>query len=75
MADKLTQLLLDALGKAAAEPAGLPLFGGKAGPGLFPATAAARPAAQRARDEGYLRAVGTEPPVPMKATERSIGQA
>lgn len=63
MADKLTQLLLDALGKAAAEPAGLPLFGGKAGSGLFPATAAARQAAQRARDEGYLRAAGTEPAV------------
>jgi len=61
LADKLTQLLLDALGKAAAEPAGLPLFGGKAGPGLFPATAAARQAAQRAQDEGYLRAAGTEP--------------
>jgi hypothetical protein len=60
LADKLTQLLLDALGKAAAEPAGLPLFGGKTGPGLFPATAVARQAAQRGQDDGYLRGVATE---------------
>jgi hypothetical protein len=61
LADKLTQLLLDALGRAALAPDGLPLFGSKAAPGLFPATALARQAAQRARDEGLLRTVAADP--------------
>jgi hypothetical protein len=38
----------------------LPLHGGKSAPGLFPATAAARQAAQRCKDEGLLRVVGTQ---------------
>jgi hypothetical protein len=60
VADKHTQLVLDALSRAAAEPAGTPLFGTKSDPGLFPATAAARPAARKAIDDGLLRVVGTE---------------
>jgi hypothetical protein len=60
LADKSAQLLLNALGRAAAEPAGLPLYGSKARPGLFPGTAAARQLAQRSKDEGYLRVVQTE---------------
>jgi hypothetical protein len=61
LADKLTHLLLDALGRAALAPGGLPLIGSKAAPGLFPATALARQAARRARDEGYLRTVAADP--------------
>jgi hypothetical protein len=55
LADKPTQLILDALGRAAADPGGLTLFQAKGGEGLFPATATARQAAQRCRDEGLLR--------------------
>jgi hypothetical protein len=58
VADKLTQLVLDALSRAAAEPAGTPLFGSKSDPGLFPATAKA--AARKALDDGLLHVVGTE---------------
>ena len=53
MADKSQQLVLTALARAAAA-AGTPLHGGKAAPGLFPATAAGKQAAQRCREEGYL---------------------
>ena len=61
MADKSTQLILEALTRAAADPAGLPLHAGKAAPGLFPATAAARLAARRGKDEGLVKVVRTEP--------------
>jgi hypothetical protein len=60
MADKSTPLILEALGRAAAEPAGLPLLGTKGRPGLFAASAAAKQLAQRCKDEGLLRVVGTE---------------
>ncbi len=60
MADKPTQLILEALSRAVAEPAGLPLHGGKTAPGLFPATAPAKQAAQRCKDEGWLQVVKTE---------------
>jgi hypothetical protein len=59
LADKPTQLLVDALGRAAADPAGLPLHGNKSVPGLFPVSPAARQAAQRCKDEGYVRVVAT----------------
>lgn len=55
MADKSTRLILDALTRAAAEPAGLPLFAAKAAPGLFPATASAKAIAQRCRDDGLIQ--------------------
>ena len=60
MADKATQLVLEALGRAAADPGGVPLHGGKAAPGLFPTTPAGKQAAQRCKDEGLLRVAGVE---------------
>jgi hypothetical protein len=57
VADKSQQLVLTALSRAAAA-AGTPLHGGKAAPGLFPATAAGKQAAQRCREEGYLHPLG-----------------
>ena len=60
MADKSTQLSLDALTRAAAEPAGVPLYAQKAEAGLFPATTAARPAADRAKADGLIEVVHQE---------------
>ena len=53
-------MLLDGLSRAVADPAGVPLLGGKSSPGLFAATAAGRAVAQRCKDEGLLRVVRTE---------------
>jgi hypothetical protein len=60
LADKSTQLILDALTRAAGEPAGLSLYANKAEPGLFPATSVARTAADRAKADGLLRVIDTE---------------
>ena len=60
MADKSTRLILDALARAAAEPAGVPLYAQKTEPGLFPTTTAARTAADRAKADGLLQVVDTE---------------
>jgi hypothetical protein len=60
VADKSTQLVLDALSRAAADPGGLPLYGNKKSPGLFATTAAAKQAAQRCKDEGYLRVLASQ---------------
>ena len=60
MANKSTRLMLDALARAAAEPAGVPLYSAKNAPGLFPTTSAARQVAQRCRDDGYLNVVAGE---------------
>jgi hypothetical protein len=60
MADRATQLLLDGLVRAAADPTGSPLFDGKAGSGLFTANNAGKSVAQRCKDEGFLRIVRTE---------------
>jgi hypothetical protein len=60
LADKPTQLVLDALSRAVGEAPGLPLFASKNGPGLFPGTPAARQAAQRCKDDHLLRVVGTD---------------
>jgi DNA-binding PadR family transcriptional regulator len=60
VADKLTQQIIDALSKAAADPAGLPLFAGKTDPGLFPSSAAAKPAAQKCLADGLVRVTRTE---------------
>ena len=57
MADKSTRLILDALKRAVSESAGVPLFISKGQPGLFPQTAAARLAAQKCKDEGWLEEV------------------
>ena len=61
MADKLSQLLLDTLGRAALASGGRPLIAAKAAPGLFPASAAGRQAAQRACADGLLRLVTRDP--------------
>jgi hypothetical protein len=55
VADKASQIVLAALSRAAADGAGLPLHATRAAPGLFPATALGKQAAQRCQDEGYLR--------------------
>src|SRR5437660_410431 len=60
MADKSAQLVLDALSRAVADPAGLPLYGNKAHPGLFAATGPNKLAAQRCKDEDLLRVVRTD---------------
>ncbi len=63
MVDKSTQLILGALGRAAASAEGAPLFAVRGGPGLFPATAIGRQAAQRCKEEGWLRSLAAEEPV------------
>lgn len=60
MADKLTPLILDALARAVATPDGAPLFASKSSPGLFPAVAAAKPAAHKCIQEGLIRMVRTD---------------
>ena len=64
MADRTSQLLLSALSRAAAEPAGLPLHPARGTPGLFPASAVGRQAALRATVEGYLRPSSVPAAVP-----------
>ncbi len=56
MADKLTPLVVAALTRAAATPAGTPLTGPKT-TGLFPNTAAAKPAMTKAVADGLLAVV------------------
>jgi len=60
MADRSTQMLLDGLSRAAADSTGLPLFSSKSAPGLYARTAQGKQAAQRGREQGYLRIVRTE---------------
>lgn len=55
MADKITQQIVDALSRAAADPAGVPLVASKADPGLFPAVPAGKAAAQKAVADGLLK--------------------
>jgi hypothetical protein len=62
--DRTSQLLLTALSRAAAEPAGLPLHPGRGVPGLFPSSAAGRQAAQRATAESFLRPAAAPAAVP-----------
>jgi hypothetical protein len=59
LADKSTQLVLDGLGRGLVEPAGFPLHGTKAVPGLFPSTAAGKRAAQRCLNENWIRFIRT----------------
>lgn len=58
--DKSSPLVMEALSRAAAGGAGLPLHGTKAAPGLFATSAAAKQAAQKSKDDGLLRVVRTE---------------
>jgi hypothetical protein len=60
VADKSSQLILAALSRAAAAD-DVPLHGNKTTPGLFPATAAGKQAAQRCQEEGWL---ATDSPAP-----------
>lgn len=60
MADKSTQLVLEALSRAVTDPAGVPLHGTKTAPGLFAGSGPSRKAAQRCKEDGYLRLVRTE---------------
>lgn len=60
MAEKAQQLILDALQRLAAEPAGLPAFASKTAPGLFANNAAGKQAVQQCQDAGLVRAVRTE---------------
>src|SRR5262249_20198917 len=59
VADKLTQQIIEALTRVAAEPVGLPLYSSKADAGLFPNTAGAKPAAQKCLADDLLRVIGT----------------
>jgi hypothetical protein len=54
VADPTAHLVMTALSRAAAEPAGLPLFAGKTGPGLLPKAAAAKAVAERLLADGLL---------------------
>ena len=58
MADKLTQQIVEALTRAAAEPAGLPLFSTKSEAGLFANSAKA--AAQKCLSDRLIEVVRTE---------------
>jgi hypothetical protein len=58
LADKSHSLILDALTRAAAEPGGLPLLGGKTG--LFAGNAAGKLAAEHSKAEGLVRVVRTQ---------------
>jgi hypothetical protein len=62
--DKSTRMILAALSRAAAAPEGAPLFAVRGGPGLFPAAPAGRQAAQRCKEEGWLRVLPAENDVP-----------
>src|SRR5262245_39485288 len=57
LADRLAALILDALGRAARAPHGTPLIGARKAPGLFPASAIGRQAADRACHLGLLQTV------------------
>lgn len=58
MADRASQLVLAALSRAAAEPAGLPLLASRSEAGLFPATSAGKLAARKAQEDGHLTPEG-----------------
>jgi hypothetical protein len=60
VADKLTQLIVEALSKAAAESAGLPLYSGKSEQGLFASTNQGKTASQKCLNDGYLRTIGSD---------------
>jgi hypothetical protein len=60
VADKQSQLILDALTRSAAEPSGLPLHASKFEPGLFPNTALGKAAAQRCQEEQMLQTITRE---------------
>ena len=60
MADRSSQLILEALGRAALEPDGVALIAARGEGGLFQATAASKALADRCREEGWLILVRSE---------------
>ena len=60
VSDKQTPLIVDGLTRAAAEATGSPLYATKAEPGLFPATAIGKVAAQKALEQKWLKITSTE---------------
>lgn len=60
MADRSSQLILEALGRAALEPDGVALVAARGEGGLFQATAASKALADRCRGEGWLELVRSE---------------
>lgn len=60
LADRKMRLLVDGLLRAAAEPAGQPLHGTKASPGLFADGAAAKQMAQYCKEAGLVQILRTE---------------
>jgi hypothetical protein len=66
MADKQTPLILEALARAAAEPAGVSPYASKAETGLFPNTAIGKAAAKRCLDEQMLQTL------PANGTRREL---
>ena len=76
MTDKSTRMVLAALSRAAAAPEGAPLFAVRGGSGLFPAAPAGRQAAQRCKEEGWLRVLTDESdasaPLPAAAGDTAV---
>jgi hypothetical protein len=60
LAAKSVQLIVDALSRAVAEPAGVVLHGNRKAPGLFSPTVAGKQMAQQCLDQGYLRVTRNE---------------
>jgi hypothetical protein len=60
VADKLTQQIIDALARAAADPGGLPLFAAKSEVGLFPSAAPGKLASQKCLSDELIRVIRTE---------------
>jgi hypothetical protein len=57
VADRTSQLVVEALTRAATAGAALPLHGSRTNPGLFPTTTQGKQAAQRCREDGYLQSL------------------
>jgi hypothetical protein len=62
LADKSSQLILDALSRAVADPGGLPLHATKKAPGLFATTATGKQAALRCQQDGLLSSLHVADP-------------
>jgi hypothetical protein len=70
--DKSTKIILGALSRAAASPDGAPLLAARGGAGLFPSTPAGKQAAQRCKDEGWLRALPVEADISVAAGDTAV---
>jgi len=72
VADKSNQLIQSALSRAAAEPNGAVLHGGKSSPGLFPNTPLGKQTAQRCVQDGYLRPLNSDTSTAYVITEKGL---